>query len=72
MVPRARSTGSSSTGSRSHAAGMIDRLRRIYPSDEWGLFTEVRSTTGMAAEVLSYADALAVRLSGESWRIHGF
>src|SRR5262245_46365236 len=46
-------------------------LGRLYPAPEWALCTQVRSATG-AVEVLTVADAIAVRMWGASWCLHGF
>lgn len=46
-------------------------LRALYSSPEWALCTQVRTSTG-AVDVLRTADAIAVRLWGDGWCIHGF
>jgi hypothetical protein len=46
-------------------------LRRLYSAPEWSLFTQVRTSTG-DVEVLRTADAIAVRMWGEGWHLHGF
>jgi len=54
------------------ASAVLDKLRHLYPSPEWGTFSEVRSGTGTRVESVRYADALAVNLLAPSWEIHGF
>lgn len=63
--PRAKPLG------HTHADTLIKKLEDLYPSDEWAMLRQVRNTTG-CAEVLRYADALALRLYGADFEIHGF
>jgi hypothetical protein len=46
-------------------------LRRLYSAPEWSLHTQVRTSTG-DVEVLRTADAIAVRMWGDGWHLHGF
>jgi hypothetical protein len=67
----ARRTGSP----RDHAEHLLDKLEYRYPSGEWALLHEVKSSNIAAAaahDVLRRAEALAVKLSGHWWQIEGF
>jgi hypothetical protein len=58
------------------ACHLISKLRELYPSPEWALFSEVRSSVGAVVEIdtIRRADALAVRAWGPAakWSIRGF
>ena len=45
-----------------HTQGLAGQLSHfLYPREEWALFPDVRSTTGMS-DLVRYADAIAVYL----------
>lgn len=60
------------SGASAPAFSLRSALDPLYPAPEWGVFTDVRSSTGVP-DVLRIADAIAVQLLPSSgWRIHGF
>jgi hypothetical protein len=66
MSPRAKPLGRGRSVPPSLSA-----LRRIYEPAEWSLLEQVRSSTA-TTETLRTADAIAVRLWGGEWNVHGF
>src|SRR5262245_27191729 len=58
-----------------HVRAMLQRLQeKLYRQEDWGLFTELRSTAESDWDVLRRADAIAVhrREPHDGWLLHGF